>query len=197
MDFSRTFTDSLGREWTVEIGLPQARRMQELAGVTIEELAPELDPKKSKGQLAGALAPVERFLADPFRTFDVFYALVKPLADKRGLTKEQVEEGINSEAARDGMVIAILRAIYDFFRWNSARQQTVKRIAQFARELMTKAEERMDKAAESADVGKILDEGLAIAAEVAAESPAEPSKSGATDSEDTPASTPNPIAYDS
>src|SRR5262249_10258971 len=110
-EFSKTFKDALGREWTAELTVGQAGRMKDIAGVTLDELVPKPQEvkKDAAGQVPG-MAPLAQFLADPFKVFALWYVMIKPQADLRNLTKEQVGDGLGPTHI-EKMAFAVLRAI--------------------------------------------------------------------------------------
>jgi hypothetical protein len=175
MEFSKTFIDAAGRSWTVDLGVGSARRMKDIAGASLDDLVPAAPPD-GKHLDKAVMNPLVAFLSDPFKVFDAFYTLVKPQADAMGLTKEQVEEGITPyQIDKDGvkttvdpvelMAMAVLKAIHDFFRWDPARQATLRQIAKVGQQAMAAAAKKIDSALNKIDFGKLLDEAPELDAE--------------------------------
>lgn len=176
MEFSKTFTDALGRSWTVDLSVGAARRMKDIAGASLDDLVPP-QPPEGKHLDKKVMTPLVTFLSNPFKVFDAFYALVKPQADALGLTKEQVEEGITPyQTEKEGvkitvdavelMAMAVLKAIHDFFRWDPARQATLRQIAKVGQQAMDAAARKIDSALNKIDFGKLLDEAPELDADV-------------------------------
>ncbi len=162
MDFPKTFKDSLNREWTVEFGLPVESRMEKITGYTLDTLLPEIDPQKPKDGDEKKLTPLQQMMANPRRLFDLFYALIKPQADKLNLTREQVEEGFDTAEAIESMTLATLGSVTNFTRWNPLRRWVIPAvIAMGNRILRTQTEALKNLAAQvekmtDADIGKVL-----------------------------------------
>ena len=158
MNFSKT-CPILGQEWTAELTVGSARRLKDIAGVTLDELVPPA-PTNGKAAKDDSLAPLAAFLGNPFKVFDAFYALIKPTADQRGITKEQIEDGIGEKEA-EAMALALLRAVHDFFRNDPMRQSLLRRIASDFTKAMgmvgAKIDERMEKADILGTLAKELD----------------------------------------
>lgn len=188
MELSRTFKDGLDREWTIEISLASGRRMREVAGISIEQLAPDLSGNAKSQQ--EALEPALLFLGDPSRAFEAFYGLVKPAADARGLSKDQVLEGFPDEAPVERMVQALLGAVAHFFRKSPQRQGTVRLMARHFEAFAQKMTSRVNGAIDKLDIGNALDGLPEIDAAQLNAQLADRLKSGLTDSADTPGSTP-------
>lgn len=190
MEFSKTFKDSLGRKWTVDLTVGAARRMNDIAGASLDDLVPPA-PKKGEKPDPDGMKPLVTFLSDPFKVFDVFYTLVKPQADTLALTKEQVEEGIDSVAA-EAMGLAVLRAIHDFFRWDPARQAMLRQIAKIGNLAMSEAAKKIDAAMSKIDFGKVLAEQPEIDVDVITAELTSRLSKPASATQATSASTPTP-----
>lgn len=158
MEYSKTFKDSLGREWTAELTVAQARNMKDIAGVSLDELIPKPEEAKNAKDVPGML-PLAQFLADPFRVFDLWYLMIKPAADKLGLTKDQVGEGIGA-AEIEKVSFAVLRAINDFFQWDPTRQAMLRKIAQAGQQVMSAAKQRIDKELDKIDIAAAVSQSL-------------------------------------
>src|SRR3990167_1952817 len=116
MEFPKTFTDDLGRSWTVDITVSTLKRLKLLCAFSIDSLVSEPDPKSRDMEKSAqaAVQPLREFLDDGVRFSEVLYAILKPDADKLGLTPEQFDDGFRwpaLTAARE----AFLQALHDFF----------------------------------------------------------------------------------
>jgi hypothetical protein len=177
---SRTFTDGLGREWTIEISLANSRRMKEAAGISIEQLAPDMSGN-AKSQKE-AIEPVLTFLGDPFRAFAAFYGLVKPAADERKLSMDQVLEGFPDEASVERMVQAIMAAVCHFFQKSPRRLAVAKMIQKNFDEWLRKVNGAIERGLNKIDFGAALDAMPEIDADALNASLAGRLRSSATDS---------------
>lgn len=97
-----TFADSLGRKWEVRVTPAGMRRVKSLTGVNLGTM------------LANNMQALADLVADPIQLIDVVYCLVKPEADRLGITDEQFGEGLVGDGL-DGACDAFLEALSDFF----------------------------------------------------------------------------------
>lgn len=95
-----TFTDALGRSWSVEITVATLKRIRAVAGVDLLEAA------------GGTL--LDRLVADPVLLGDVLYAVVKPQADDRKITDEDFGSSLAGDAI-DSATTALLEEFVAFF----------------------------------------------------------------------------------
>lgn len=158
MDFPTTFTDSAGREWSVELGLTTEDRMKEITGFDLDDLIPAIDPKKNKAGTQESLMPLHRLVGSPRKMFDLFYAMVKTVADKRSLSLAQVKEGFDTAASVESMALAVMGAIQNFFRWDPMRNWILPAMVKMSIKLQSQLSERVQKEIDSFDIGKALDE---------------------------------------
>ena len=96
----KTFKDSTGREWQVEINVDAVKRVRSLAGVDLMDAV--------SGKLAIELAD------DPIQMVDTVYALCKPQADAAGITDEAFGRAMAGDAI-DGALTAVLEELVGFF----------------------------------------------------------------------------------
>jgi len=163
MLFSNKFMDSAGRNWTCELGLAVEDRMKELSGYTLDDLAPKIGEKQRP--TPEQIGPISDFCGDFRKQFEVFYAMVKPTADKRGMTRDQVRAEFSDTASLMAMSQAVLRAIHDFFRFQPERIWFIRLIATKCEEIATQTGLKMQGALDKIDIGKTLDAGLATVVE--------------------------------
>ena len=93
-----SFKDTMGREWQLNINVAAMRRAR----------AYDID-------LSLAVQQLNKFFMDDVFFVDAIWAIVKPLADEKGITQEQFEsafDGAITEQAREALWVA-LGAYYD------------------------------------------------------------------------------------
>lgn len=169
MNFPQIFTDAAGREWNVQFGFPVESRMEQIVGITLDDLIPEIDPKEKLKAQDKRLMPLQKLMTDGKKLFAMFYALVKPQADKLGLTKEQVEEGFSTEASISAMVDAIVGSVQNFtpVRWNSLRKWLLPMVMKMAGKVMAFQDSELEKMRANIDKLSEEDFGKALAAGIA------------------------------
>ena len=103
----KSFTDNLGRTWTLVVNVATVKRVRALCEVDLNTVVEVEDGKPSAKLL-------ERLSSDPVLLVDVLYAVCKPECDQRGVSDEDfgaAMAGDSVEAATD----ALLDEIIDFF----------------------------------------------------------------------------------
>lgn len=98
----RTFRDTKGREWQVEVNASTVKRVKTLLGVLLT------DAVDNKCELFARLHD------DMGLIVDVLYALCKPQADAAGVTDEQFGEGFAGDVLTAGHE-ALIAELNDFF----------------------------------------------------------------------------------
>lgn len=99
----RTFTDSAGRAWNLELTISAAKRIKSLCSVDLTDLQ------------AGEPPLLFRLEKDVVLLMDVIFALVKPQADAQGVSDEQFGQAMNGPAA-GAAADAFWQELTDFFR---------------------------------------------------------------------------------
>lgn len=148
MDFAKTFTDAMGRLWTVDITVGTLPRLKSVAGIVLDDLVPK---KLSTGD--AALMPLAEFLSDPVAILQSVYAICKPQIDKLDLTFDTFAEGFegaDSVRAVEDMGKALMQAIADFFLKSAPikspmRAALVKRVLSMGQKLTTVEANRSEK----------------------------------------------------
>lgn len=138
MDYPATFTDALGRPWTVQITVGTLPRLKAVAKFELDDIMPD-EISDDVG-----LEPLAKFLASPIRVLNVVYAACKPQIDAKGLTFDQFCEGLEGEKGVEvcmAMGGALFQAIVDFFLKGSLIPQerkaaTLKRALTMGKTLM-------------------------------------------------------------
>ena len=77
----KSFTDSLGRAWTLVVNVATIKRVRALCGVDLNSVIEVEDGKPSAKLL-------ERLSSDPVLLVDVLYAVCKPECDRLGVSDE-------------------------------------------------------------------------------------------------------------
>lgn len=138
-----SFTDALGRTWTVEITVATLKRIRALAGVDLLEAA------------GGSL--LDRLVSDPVLLADVIYACVKPQADERKMTDEDVGRALTGDAI-DHATNALLAAFVAFFPSPRRRilERALAKLAGWREQALLAAQARLDDPALEAAVTAAL-----------------------------------------
>ena len=95
----QTFTDSQGRPWSLVITISTVRRVRELVGVDLMQIA--------GGELLNRLS-------DPVTLVDVLWAVCKPQADVKGINSEAFGEAMLGDAI-EAATNALLAELVSFF----------------------------------------------------------------------------------
>jgi hypothetical protein len=127
----RTFTDALGRSWSLEITVATLKRVRALAGVDLIEAA------------GGTL--LDRLVADPVLLGDVLFACVKPQADERKVTDEDFGRSLAGDAI-DHATTALLEEFVAFFPSPRRRvlTQALAKLAGWRAAALSAAEARLN-----------------------------------------------------
>jgi len=96
----RSFTDNAGRTWAVRVTVDTIRRVRALTDTDLMCV------------VGGDL--LERLAADPVLLVDVIYSIIKPDADKLGVTGEMFGESLAGDVI-ESAADAMMGAIVDFF----------------------------------------------------------------------------------
>ncbi len=83
----KTFKDKTGKEWTIEITIGAVKRVRDLLGINLT-------------QLAEGTPPLITRLADLMLLVDTIYCIVKPDADKAGITDVQFGSSLDGDAIK-------------------------------------------------------------------------------------------------
>jgi hypothetical protein len=96
----KTFTDNVGRSWTITVNVDAIKRVRSLLDVNLLDVV--------DGKL------LERIVSDPVLLCDVIYCLVKPEADAKQVTDEDFGRAMAGDAI-DHATTALLEELVDFF----------------------------------------------------------------------------------
>ena len=146
----KSFTDSLGRAWTLVVNVATIKRVRALCGVDLNTIVEVEDGKPSAKLL-------EKLSSDPVLLVDVLYAVCKPECDQRGVSDEDfgaAMAGDSVEAATD----ALLDEVIDFFP--ETKRRAFRKILSASRRFGEAAKRRLaellgDKGLEDALVSEL------------------------------------------
>ena len=96
----KSFTDSLGRAWTLVVNVATIKRVRALCGVDLNTIVEVEDGKPSAKLL-------EKLSSDPVLLVDVLYAVCKPECDQRNVSDEDFGAAMAGDAveqATDAMI---------------------------------------------------------------------------------------------
>ncbi len=130
----KTFTDSLGRTWSVVVNVATIKRVRNLCNVDLASIVEfEQDSKPSMNLF-------EKLSSDPVLLVDVLYAVCKPECEQKNVSDEDFGasmDGDSIEQATD----ALLEGIIDFFP--EVKRLFLHRILSAAKRLKNASEEKM------------------------------------------------------
>lgn len=137
----RRFKDNTGREWTLDLTIGDVKRVQSLIGVNLLDLT------------SGDPPLCTRLAVDVMLVCDVAFALVKPQADRLGVTDEGFGAVLGGEAIGE-CHRALIDEITDFFlrlgRTENAKMMTG------ARKLTAAAIDLAERKIDAIDMDSIL-----------------------------------------
>lgn len=97
----RSFTDTTGRQWAIDLNIGAIKRVKSLVGVDLLEI--------QDGQLLVDLAN------DPMKMADILYAVVYPQATAKDVSDEAFGSALGGDAMRLG-IDAFVEELIDFFQ---------------------------------------------------------------------------------
>jgi hypothetical protein len=150
----KTFTDNVGRTWTVTVNVEAVKRVRGLLSVDLLEV------------LDGKL--LERLAADPILLCDLVYCLCKSEADAKGVTDEEFGRAMAGDAI-DGAMVALMEELVGFFP--RERRRLLARALEKLRMLETRAVDVAMRKLESPALERELDEELARLTDSSGSSP--------------------------
>ena len=137
----KSFTDSLGRAWTLVVNVATIKRVRALCGVDLNSVIEVEDGKPSAKLL-------ERLSSDPVLLVDVLYAVCKPECDRLGVSDEDFGSAMAGDSV-DAATQALLDEVIDFFP--EAKRLAFRKILSASRRFEEMARKRL--AAAMADSG--------------------------------------------
>jgi hypothetical protein len=137
----RSFTDTKGREWSVDITVAAVRRVRDATSILLTSM------------YENRCSLMEKLASDVVLLVDVLWATCKPQAAEAGITAEQFAEAMGGNSLASATE-ALVRATADFFSSqeqrdafqgiNNAILDTSKATMQQASKIVTEAMEQVD-----------------------------------------------------
>lgn len=155
----KTFTDTAGREWTIELTVASVKRVRSLLDVDLLSLQ------------AGKPPLIARLGSDVCLLCDVLFALVKPQADERSVSDEQFGASLGGSAILHGLE-GLYAELIDFFRQLGRTELAVavERQREIIRLATSAAETRIRQIDLAKEVETTMDEAMRQAEADAGES---------------------------
>jgi hypothetical protein len=137
----RTFTDFDGRQWSIEVTIPDVARLQKAIGVNL------LDLVDVKGEL------FKRITGDVIFLCDLLYAICKPQADAANVTDENFGRGLRGDALEKALD-ALFLAVADFFPKERRRlmMSLHQRLNRFGQAAIDMAAEELNRATSDEEI---------------------------------------------
>ena len=145
----KTFKDTAGREWTIEINVAALKRVRSLTGVDL------------LGVLDGSL--IEKLIQDPVLLCDVVYAAVKPQADERNVADEDFGRAMAGDAIEDATT-ALLDELVSFCP-SPRDRANLGRILAATRTVMDKARDMVEAKLDSGELERLAEQTIREAAD--------------------------------
>lgn len=146
----KSFTDNMGRAWTLVVNVSTVKRVRALCGVDLNSVIEAEDGKPSAKLL-------ERLSSDPVLLVDVLYAVCKPECDRLGVSDEDFGSAMAGDSV-DAATQALLDEVIDFFP--EAKRRAFRKILSASRRFGEAAKKRLaelleDKGLEDALVSEL------------------------------------------
>ena len=130
----KTFTDNMGRTWTLVVNVATIKRVRALCGVDLNSIVEVEDGKPSAKLL-------ERLSGDPVLLVDVLYAVCRPECEQKGVSDEDFGAAMAGDAVEQA-TDALLDEIVDFFP--AAKRKAFQRILSASRRFGEAARRRLE-----------------------------------------------------
>lgn len=131
----KSFTDTLGRTWTLVVNVATLKRVRALCGVDLNGII-EVEDGKPETRL------LEKLSTDPVLLVDVLYAVCKPECERRKVSDEDFGSAMAGDAI-DLATSALLDEIIDFFP--EAKRQAFRKILSATRRFEEIAKKRLSE----------------------------------------------------
>jgi len=140
----KTFTDTVGRSWTVEVNVAAVKRLRTLLGVDVVNLK----------TLAGTITSL---IGDPVLLCNVVYVVCKPEVDRLGISDEEFGAAMGGDALENATT-AFLEELAAFFptRRRALLQQALALMDQVEAEAARLAAATLDGPELRAEIERIL-----------------------------------------
>ena len=129
----KTFTDNLGRTWTLVVNVATIKRVRAICDVDLNTVI-EVEEGKPSAKL------LERLSTDPVLLVDVLYAVCKPECDQKNITDEDFGSAMAGDAISQATA-ALLDEIIDFFP--EAKRLAFQKILSASRRFEEAAKKRL------------------------------------------------------
>ena len=130
----KSFTDNLGRAWTLVVNVATIKRVRALCGVDLNSII-EVEEGKPSAKL------LERLSTDPVLLVDVLYAVCKNECDSKNVSDEDFGSAMAGDAIEHASA-ALLDEIIDFFP--EAKRQAFRKILSASRRFEQAARKRLE-----------------------------------------------------
>ena len=131
----KSFTDNLGRAWTLVVNVATIKRVRALCNVDLNSIIEVEEDGKPSAKL------LERLSSDPVLLVDVLYAVCKPECDQRTVSDEDFGAAMAGDAVVQA-TDALLDEVIDFFP--AAKRAAFQRILSASRRFGEAARRKME-----------------------------------------------------
>lgn len=131
----KSFTDNLGRAWTLVVNVAAIKRVRALCDVDLNAIV-EIDKDNNPSTKL-----LERLSSDPVLLVDVLYAVCKPDCDQKNVSDQDFGAAMAGDAI-DHATAALLDEIVDFFP--EAKRLAFKKILAATRRFEEIAKKRLE-----------------------------------------------------
>ena len=138
----KSFTDNLGRTWTLVVNVAAIKRVRALCGVDLNAIV-EID--KNNNPTAELL---ERLSTDPVLLVDVLYAVCKPECEQKSVSDEDFGAAMAGDAIEQA-TSALLDEVVDFFP--TAKRAALQKILAATRRIEALAKKKLENILGSAE----------------------------------------------
>jgi len=143
----KTFTDNIGRVWTIQINVSAVKRVRGLVGVDLYKLVED------------GFDPLAKLVADPVTLADVLFCLVKDEADAKQISDEDFGRGLAGDSITQA-ADAFVEELIDFFPDARARA-SLRRVIEAGKivkqKLLTHAESLLENLDPDSEAKKLID----------------------------------------
>ena len=147
----KTFTDSKGRNWEVELNIRQMKRVRDTLGIDLVNVI-ALDPDgKVKVDL------VDRIAGDPCLLVDILWVCVEEEAKAAGVTDEQFGRSLAGDSIEEA-TRAFLDELVDFFP--GAKRLFLKKAVELSRKYAGESTAALEKALEDPELERRVEESM-------------------------------------
>lgn len=131
----KSFTDNLGRSWTLVVNVAAIKRVRALCNVDLNAIV-EIDKDNNPSTKL-----LEKLSSDPVLLVDVLYAVCKPDCDQKNVSDQDFGAAMAGDAI-DHATAALLDEIVDFFP--EAKRLAFKKILSATRRFEEIAKKRLE-----------------------------------------------------